>query len=163
MRKRWIVVLSLGLIAITTTTACNRKLLYSRDREMEPISKLFPTAIDEAFRVAKESLIRLGYRIERENPTEATLQTGWLSTKASSHYIDLFDHRDYGTVGAYYRLEVKVAEKEGKAEVEVSAPVRSIIGGRLRSSHREEKKVLKKMADLLRRSDFEMSNVGVEE
>ena len=156
----------IGLLLITSLlgplTACNRKIIYSKDRAMEPISKLFNTSLDEAYKTSKEAILRLGYRIDREDEPQKSFRTVWLSTKADSHYVDLFDRRDYGTVGAYYRLQVKVTEKQGQADVEIEAPVRSIIG-RMKSSHIEEKKVLKKMADLLRKEDFEMTNVGVEE
>ena len=156
-------VLLIALAAAVISSGCNKKIVYSKDRDMEPLSKTFASSsIDDAFKAAKEAVLRLGYRIEREDASQGTLRTGWQSTKASSHYVDLFDHRDYGTVGAYYRIELKISEMAGKTEVEVFAPVRSVIG-RMKSSHEEEGKILKKMADLLRKDDFEMSNVGVEE
>ncbi len=159
----FILLVFLGLaLALGGGSACQRKILYSKDREMKSVSRLFNTSADEAFRAGREAVTRLGYRVERENIPQKTLQTGWISTKANSHYVDLFDHQDYGTVGAYYRLELRVEESEGKALVEVSAPVRSIVG-RMKSSQREEKKVLQKIADLVRREDFELSNVGAEE
>ena len=149
-------------ILLIILTACNRPLLHSKDREMEPLTKVFPTSAPNALKVGREALVRLGYKIETEDESEGLLKTGWRSTKASSHYVDLFDRRDYGTVGAYYQIKLRVLEKEGKAEVKVSAPVRSVVG-RLKSSHAEEQKILQKMTDLLRPEDFEMTNVGVPE
>lgn len=150
------------LFVLLTGSACNKAILHSKDREMEPVSRTFATSVPDALRVAKEVLLNLGYKIDNEDPAAATLKTGWRSTRASSHYLDLFDRQDYGTVGAYYRIDLRVKESSGKADVEVSAPVRSVIG-RIRSSHREEKKILGKIADQLRREDFEMTNVGVQE
>ncbi len=155
-------VTTLCILTLLGVSGCNKKLIYSKDREMEPLSKTFATSPDDAFETAREALTRLGYKIDHEDKSEKVLTTGWQSTKATSHYVDLFDRKDYGTVGAYYRLRVKVEERGGKAAVEVSAPVRSIVG-RIKTNYREEKKLFRKMADLLRREDFEMSNVGVED
>ncbi len=145
-------------------TSCTKVLVRGKDKDMEPVSRLYYTSPDLATKAGREALIRLGYRIDNEDASTKTLTTNWQSTKAASHYIDLFDRRDYGTVGAYYRLKLQVIERvNGQTEVAVSAPVRSIITGRLYSSNREEKKVLKKIQDLLRTDDFEITNVGVEE
>lgn len=150
-------------LALLPLSGCNKAILYGRDKEMEPVAKAFSISTSDAFKMAKESLASLGYRIEKEDESQGTIRTSWLPTKASSHYVDLFDRRDYGTVGAYYRILVHVSENNGKTQVEVSAPTRSIIVGRLMTAHREENKVLKKMTELLRREDFEMTNVGVSE
>ena len=154
--------LSILILGVFGFSACNKAILHSRDREMEPVSKIYNVSSEEAFKTTKEILIQLGYKIDRDDPADGTLVTGWQSTKAGSHYVDLFDHKDYGTVGAYYRLKVHVTEEGGKAKVEISAPVRSIIG-RLHSAHSEENKVLSRLADHVRREDFEMTNVGVTE
>ncbi len=150
------------VLALGSLTSCNKAVIYSKDREMEPISKIYSAPVVDVYKSAHEVLTSSGYKIQREDPATGKIITGWLSTKATSHYVDLFDHRDYGTVGAYYRLDLTVVEKSGKTELTISAPVRSIVG-RIKSSHEEEKRVLNKIADLLRREDFEMTNVGTTE
>ena len=145
-------------------TSCTKVLAHGRDKDYDPATKQFSTSTDGAYKAGKEALVRLGYKIETEDEKANTLTTNWTSAKATSHYVDLFDHRDYGTVGAYYRLKLEVTEGVGgKTNVAVSAPTRSLITGRLRTSYNEEKKVLRKIADLLRSDDFEMTNVGVTE
>lgn len=147
---------------LSSLAGCNKAVLHSKDREMEPIVRVFRPAKPDTYKAAKESLIALGYKIQEEDESQGRLKTGWRSTRASSHYVDLFDRKDYGTVGAYYQIVLSIKEVDGKSEVEVSAPVRSVVG-RIKSSHSEEEKVLDRMADLLRREDFEMTNVGVTE
>lgn len=163
MKVKKLVLFVLVLAAILPSVSCYKVLIHSKDKDQEPVTELYGTSIEEAMKVGREALIRLGYRIEREETTENTLYTGWQSAKATSHYIDLFDRRDYGTVGAYYRLKLTAEERAGKTQVAVSAPTRAIVTGRLKSSFREEKRVLKKIRDLLRTDDFEITNVGVEE
>jgi len=158
-----IVKLVLILAVALPSISCYKVLIHSKDKEQEPVTELFDTSIEEALKVGHEALIRLGYKIEREDKDASTLYTGWQSSKPTSHYVDLFDHRDYGTVGAYYRIKLTAEERAGKTQVAVSAPTRAVISGRLKTSFREEKKVLKKMRDLIRTDDFEITNVGVEE
>lgn len=157
---------ALGLLLVAflslTSSSCAKVIVHSRDRPMEPVSQLFSTSVPEAYKAGKEALLNLGYKVDREDTKASTIKTRWASTKATSHYVDLFDRKDYGTVSAYYQIQLHVMERGPKAEVEVAAPVRSITG-RMKSSHEEEERILHKIADLLRKQDFEITNVGVEE
>jgi hypothetical protein len=156
--------LAAAVLSSLTGLSCTKVLVHGRDKDMDAVTKLYGTSTEVAYKVGKEALIRLGYKIENEDEDKLTLITNWQSAKATSHYVDLFDRRDYGTVGAYYRLKMEVTEAPaGKTQVAVSAPVRSLITGRLRTSNREEKRVLRKITDLLRSDDFSITNVGVEE
>jgi hypothetical protein len=158
------VLLAALLLLAGSHAACTKVLAHGRDKDYDPATKSFSASTDGAYKAGKEALIRLGYKIETEDEKTNTIVTNWTSAKATSHYVDLFDHRDYGTVGAYYRLKLEVTEGVGgHTLVAVSAPTRSLITGRLRTSYNEENKVLKKIADLLRTDDFEMTNVGVTE
>ncbi len=152
---------SLTLIALLSLAACNKVILHSHDKDFDPAVKTFSVPPEDALKAAKEALLSRGYRIHDEDKEK--IRTAWLSTKADSHYVDLFDRKDYGTIGAYFRIVVHVTEKNGKSEVEISAPIRSVITGRVRTSYYEEKRILAKMTDLLRKDDFEITNVGVEE
>jgi hypothetical protein len=161
--KKLVLVMT-GILALSSLMACTKVLVHGRDKDLDPATQLYSTSPEVAYKVGKEALIRLGYKIENEDEKTGTLVTNWNSTKATSHYIDLFDHKDYGTVSAYYRLKMQITESvAGRTQVAVSAPVRSIITGRLKSSYREEKRVLKKIQDLLRTDEFSITNVGVED
>ncbi len=162
VRRTWAMA-GMILWAALFASSCTKVLVHSKDKDYEPVTQLFNTSVDLAHKAGAEALTRLGYKIEREDTEPNRILTKWQSTKATSHYIDLFDHRDYGTVSAYYRIKLNIEERGGRALVSVSAPTRAIVYQRMRTSYREEKKVLRKMTDLLRKEDFEITNVGVEE
>lgn len=156
------------LLGLTLTlsflfSACNKPIVKSRDKEFDPLSKTFSNTPNEVFEAAQKVLEQAGFRIARADKDAGLIQTNWISTKATSHYLELFGKKDYGTVGAYYRMTVKLEEKENKSKVDVFTTARSIITGRLHSDYSEEKKFLSKMTDYLRRDDFEITNVGVDE
>ena len=159
--KRWL--LCLLICGSTLVMSCNKVVVRARDKEFSPITKTFSTTPKEAFEAVQKVLEQTGYKIARADEDVGIVQTGWISTKAASHYLDLFDRKDYGTVGAYYRLTVKLSEKDNKEQVDVFSTARSVITGRLHSSYSEEEKFLSKMTDYLRRDDFEITNVGVDE
>lgn len=141
---------------------CAKVLVHGKDRPAEPLEKRFSAPPPDAFQGAKKALEMLGYKVQDVDEERMIVKSGWQSTKPNSHYLDLFDRKDYGTTGAYYQLVIQVEEEAGESNVSVAAPVRSVIN-HITSSHREERKILKKIGDLLRRDDFEMTNVGVKE
>ncbi|MBI4197473.1 MAG: hypothetical protein HY539_06570 [Deltaproteobacteria bacterium] len=150
------------LIILLALTGCNKAVVQGKDRPIQPISRSFAASVDETFEAAKKSLRLNDYEIQKENSEEKTVVTEWMPTKATSHYTEVFGEKDYGTIGAYFHLRLKVQERDGKAEVQITAPVRSLAGYQ-RSTYREEKKIFKKIADLLRSDSFKMTNLGVEE
>lgn len=152
---------AVALALLVSLTACNKAVVKGKERPIEPLSRTFSAPVPNVYEAAIEALAAAGYEIRETNEARGLIRTAWISTRAASHYTELFGQHDYGTVGAYYRLEVRVSEKEGKSEIQVLAPVKSLVAHQ-KSTGREERKVLKKIADLLRREDFEMTNVGTE-
>ncbi len=151
------------LIALLATTGCTKVLVYGKDHPAAAtIEKKFSAPAKETFESGKKALDMLGYKIDDSDEAKGSIRSGWMSTKSNSHYLDLFERKDYGTTGAYYRVEISIEEEGGKSVVTISTPVRSLVNHVI-SSGREERRVLNKMADLLRREDFEMTNVGVQE
>ena len=153
--KKWL------LLALALLPACNKAVVHGRERPAEPVTQRYDRPVPEIFAAAKTALSQLGYEIRDSDESRGLIRTGWTATRAGSHYTEIFDRKDYGTTGAYYRLDLTVEEREGKTEVSVAAPVKSLVPHQV-SSRREERKVLSKIADLLRREDFEMTNVGTE-
>ncbi len=149
------------LISLLVLTACNKPVVQGKVRPISPLTRSYSHATPTTFEATRQALTLLGYQIRKENPEEGRLQTEWRSTTATSHYTEVFDQKDFGTVGTYYRLEIQVREKGNGSEVEVAAPVKSLVAHQ-KSTSQVEKKLLKKVGDLLRGDDFEMTNVGTE-
>lgn len=151
----------LPLLLLFSLSHCQKVVVHGKDRPMEPLIQKLKAPSDHAFEAARKALLATGYEIQEQDAGKKILRTTWVSTQATSHYTDLFDQKDYGTVGAYYHLRVLIREEGPHSVVEISAPVRSLVAHQ-KSSYREERKVLKKMKDILRSDSFEMTNLGVE-
>ncbi|MBI2082830.1 MAG: hypothetical protein HYT76_04595 [Deltaproteobacteria bacterium] len=150
------------LITLLIGVGCNKVVVHGKDRPNPSVSRTYSASLDETFSASQKTLATLGYEISEANPSGGTIRTRWISTKATSHYTDVFGEKDYGVVGTYYRLEIALEEKGEKTSVAVSAPVRSLVH-KQKSTYREEKKFLKKLADFLRKDQFDLTNIGASE
>ncbi len=160
--KTQLAVLFLGAV-IMLLQACTTPLVSSRDLALKPISRTFNAPAIAAFEAAEQALRDMDYKVEYADQDQGVLRTGWMSTTADSHYVELFGREDYGPTGAYYHLTVRITvEGPGSSVVEVSAPLRTIIT-RMNSSYRQEKKFLAKVKNLLRPADIQVTNIGVVE
>ena len=72
-----------------------------------------------------------------------------------------FERRDYGlTDGAYYQLVVDIMEEGSQMKVAVSTTIKSI-AGKMKTSGKVEKRILKQLKNYLRAPQIQMTNVGV--
>ena len=137
-------------------------MVYGKDRPADPLEKKFHGSVTDTFESSKKALEMLGYKIQEASSERGIVKSGWRSTKPNSHYLDIFNRKDYGTTGTYYQVVIQIEEEGGMSTVAVSTPVRSLIN-HVTSSYREERKILDKIGDLLRRDDFELTNVGIKD
>lgn len=139
-------------------SACNKPALYGTVQESDSITQNFKAPPPAAFEAAKHALVYLGYSLKQENPEQGILETYWQPTKAGSHYVSVFGRRDYGTVGAYYQLRVKVRPRGEGSAVSVANISKSFISN-LKSAEREEREFLSKVDDFTRK-DIQVTNIG---
>ncbi len=153
----------LVILGIGSLAACNTPLVTGRDIAMKPVYKTFSSPVVATFEAAEKALNDMDYKVEYADKDQGVLRTGWMPTTADSHYLDLFDYKDYGVTGSYYHLTVRITEDgPSKSIVEVQAPLRTIVT-RMKSSYRQEKKFLARVRNYLRPADIEVTNIGVVE
>ncbi|MFO1462740.1 MAG: hypothetical protein U1F66_03115 [bacterium] len=153
------IVLALGIGL--SFAACSKPKLFGTNQPADPVVKYYSVAPADAFRAAKEALVFRGYSLKEENNQDFTLETYWQPTTADSHYVLVFGRRDYGTVGAYYRLAVKVTPQGSGSKVSITNVARSFITD-LKSSNREEDEVFSKISDFTRKRDIQVTNIGLQ-
>lgn len=154
----WIVSLTLAM----TTLACTKV-----HRTATPVMpKLYqqtyaatPNAIYYALRWALKTY---GYPIAEEDLQNGIIKTRYVPVGATSHYIDVFTHKDFGVNGAYHQLEVRLVPKGGQTEVQVGSRIQAAVSP-IYSSGEEEKLILSKVADYLRSQNAQVTNLGIQE
>jgi len=151
--------LFLGLLSLTH---CGKPRLFGKEMAVHPIKKTFPVDPKAAFTATKEALEFNGYEVQKEDDKATSLETHWQPTSSDSHYVIVFNRPDYGTVGAYHKIVVKISPKgTNQSEVEIYSQAQSIISN-LVSSGAEENKILTKIADFTRKPNIEVTNVGLQ-
>ncbi len=154
-------ILILSSFFLLSLAHCGKPRLFGQDMKGETVVKAFPVDAGLTFKSVKEALVIRGYNLQNENAQEGALETHWQPTTSDSHYVDMFNRQDRGTVGAYYKLVVKVKPQGNQSEVEIYSLAKSIISN-LKSTGIEEEKVLDKVADFTRKSNIEVTNVGIQ-
>ena len=161
MNRHWtgrIFLLSFVLIA---GAACSKPKLYGTIQEAKEVVKFYQVPPEDAFRAAKEALAFRGYSIKTIDETNKTIETYWQPSTADSHYVEVFGRRDYGTVGAYYRLSVKVSPRANGSSVAITNVAKSFISN-LKSTERVEDEVFEKISDFTRKRDINVTNIGLQ-
>lgn len=153
--------LSFVLIALSLG-ACTKVMVYGKDRPVDPVVRHYAATPQDVYAAAKSVLTEMGYKIGFDSDKRYRLRTGWQPTTADSHYVELFGRKDYGTVGAYYRIHLYVEESDGASDVSIMSTPRSTVPN-VKSSGRVEKKILDLIANQLRPDDIEITNVGLQE
>ncbi len=145
----------------TTNATCTKEIVYAKDYFTAPEKIYASTDKITVMAAMKKTLEQLGYEIASNDEENGKMTTGWKAVEVDSHYYDLFGRPDYGsTDGAYYQLLVDLNEEGSRLKVLVATKVKTIVG-KLHSSGKVEKRVLKQLEDYLRSPQIEMSNVGV--
>ena len=147
----------LGLLIVS----CSKPALYGTLQEDQSEVKNYQVPPQEAFRAAKEALVFRGYSLKNVDDQNMTIETYWQPTTADSHYVYVFDRKDFGTVGAYYRLAVKVSAQGNGAKVSITNVAKSFISN-VKSSHTQEDAVFEKVSDFTRKRDIQVTNIGLQ-
>lgn len=143
-------------------TSCNHPVVYGNEMQLKTFAKDFKGSTPTVFEAARRALTDEGYKILENHPESGTLETGWIPAKAASHYVDLFNRKDYATVGAYYKIHVEVAADGDQQKVDIHSIAKSTISN-LKSSGSEEEKIFDRIANMLRSASIEITNVGMTE
>lgn len=159
MKKRCI----FAFFVLTFALSCAHPTFEAREKTTATVSMSFETNANDAYYAVRWALKTSGYSITEENLQDGIVTSGWRPSTADSHYLDPFGgHRDYGVNGAYFRLEAKLIPEGSMTRVEISSRVKSMIA-HLKSSEIEERKILDKISDYLRKPDIRVTNIGIEE
>lgn len=163
MNTKRFIKLSLVLFFFSTLLACNKPALYGTLQPAQEVVRYYQVPPAEAFRAAKESLAFRGYSLKRVDEPQMEIETYWQPSTADSHYVDVFGRRDFGTVGSYYRLLIKVAPQGSGSgsKVTITNVAKSFIAN-LKSSQQEEQSVFTKIDDFTRKQDIQVTNIGLQ-
>ena len=155
-----VLILVLGVAA----GACNKPFLRAKtSKNVKFDSKEFNATPNDCYYALRYAFKINGYSMGSENLSDGVLKSTWLPVTADSHYVPLFDSRDYGATGAYYQLEARVVPRgQNRTKLEIGSRVKGVVSN-IQSSYVEEQKILATVGSYLRKREPEITNEGIEE
>ncbi|MBI4210998.1 MAG: hypothetical protein HY540_00025 [Deltaproteobacteria bacterium] len=149
------------LLMVIFTGSCSKPLLVGRVLpKVDYASQSFSTTANDAYVAVRKALYRAGYSVTSEDLKEGVLQTTWVPATSDSHYLPLFERRDFAPTGSYHQLEVQIVPEGEKVLVRVGSRMKSLAVN-LKSSELEEQKILTYTADALRNEEPNVTNIGL--
>ena len=143
--------------------SCTKPLASARVKpEVDYVSRTFAAVPNDIYYAARWALVEAGYSVGSENLADGVLTTAWQPVRSSSHYIPLFNRKDFGVTNSYHQLEIRILPGDGRAEVQVGSRMKTLVSS-LRSAGTEERRILDDIGSYLRKGEPTVTNLGVDE
>lgn len=152
----------LFFLILSSLLSCNKTYRVAKPIEPHFFEKTFPASPNEVYYGLRWALRTYGYPIAEEDHQNGVMKTRFVPVGPKSHYIPVFDRKDYGVNGAYHRLEVRLVPKGGATEVQIGSRIQSVVA-KIHSSGSEEEMILEKVATYLRSPNVQATNLGIQE
>lgn len=151
------------LISQFLILSCAKPLVDGKTYAMEPVSRVIPADPNTIYYAVRWAFDECGYPIGPEDLASGVIESKWVPTAAGSHYVDIFDGRDYGASASYYKMVVRIVPQDvGSSRVEARTDVKAFVNG-MRSTGDKERAILEKIAEYARGNSINVTNLGVEE
>ena len=158
MRK--IATVFLILIA-SSIAACSKPMVSSTiNPDVKYLSRDYAAVPNDIYYAVRAVFRDLDYPVNEENLSSGVITSTWMPTTSDSHYMLLFDRKEYGVTNSYYQMEVQVVSEEGRTRVKAGTRLKGIVANQ-HSSGIEEKKLLDLVGNYLRKSPPDVTNLGL--
>lgn len=143
-------------------SSCTKTLSTAKSISLPAYKQSFAANPNQIYYALRWALKAYDYPIAEEDLQNGIVKSRIVPVKATSHYVDVFKHRDFGVSGAYHQLEVRLVPQNGRTEVQVASKVQGVVKN-IKSTGQEETLILTKVGDYLRSANTSVTNLGVQE
>ncbi len=156
-------VLYVLMLVLVFMAGCSKPLVSAHIAADSPgVERDYAALPNDVYYAARWALVNAGIPVANENLQEGVITSTWIPVSSGSHYIDLFDRKDWGVTNSYYQLEIRIIPGEGRTSVKVLTRPKTIVSN-LKSSGAKENEVLSAIGNSLRKNAPEITNLGVSE
>jgi hypothetical protein len=146
---------------VFAASACAKPLATAKVLpDVNYISREFAAEPNDVYYSVRWGLDQNGYAVAHEDLKSGIVTTTWQPVTSDSHYVPMFDRRDYIVTKSYHQLEIQISSQDGRSRVKVGSRIKSLVSN-LKSSGIEERKVLASIGDHLGTGEPEITNLGV--
>ncbi len=154
-----LVVVSLMLVAV----GCSKPLADAQViKNIHYFSDDYAAQPNDVYYALRFALEQNGFPMNAENMQDGVFTTAWLPVTSDSHYIPLFNRKEYSVTNSFFQLDIRVVPMDGRTQVDVGTRVKSLVD-KLKSSGVIERQVLADIGNFLRKGEPTITNLGVSE
>lgn len=150
--------LMLLLFAACTKAAVSGKVLS----EVTVREARYHATANDVYYAVRDTLTEQAYGVASEDLKAGSIVTAWMPTTSDSHFVEVFGRRDSSVNPSYYQLDIQLSPEGGFTIVKVSSHMKSLVSN-LKSSGLAEDRVLKGIVKHLRKTEPNITNLGVSE
>lgn len=162
-RSRFFGFCALSSVICCLVIGCTKPLATGRITTTEPVTRVMPSDPNTIYYGIKWAMEQMGYPEGSEDLAGGVVESKWVPTGAGSHYVNLFDGRDYGANAMYYKMVVRIVPVDvSSSKVEAYTEVNSIVD-KVETTGQKERAMLDKIAEHIRGYSVTVTNLGVEE
>ena len=154
----------LGLACVTFVLAgCAKPMAEGTFMSTKPIAKTMNSDANSIYYGIKWAFDETGLPLGEQDLAGGVVESKWVPVGAATHFVNVFDRKDFGANGAYYKMIITIIPVEGGvSRVEAHTKVQSIIS-RIESYGSKERDVLAKIENHARNYNVVVTNLGVED
>jgi len=157
MRAALLTVLVISLLAVS----CSKPMAVAHTDDIRYFSRDYAAVPNDAYYAVRWALKENDLSVAEEDLPGGIIKTAWVPATSDSHYIELFDRRDFGVTNTYFQLEIHLVDRGGRTIVKVGSRTKTLVNN-LHSSGIVEYAVLNDIGNYLRKSSPDLTNLGIE-
>lgn len=131
-------------------------------KDVEYVSRDYAADANDIYYAVRWALVECAYPLANENMQDGIITTAWVPITSNSHYVEIFGRRDFGVTNSYHQIEIQVVPEDGRTRVKSGSRFKTMVAN-MKSSGVEERKILDRIGDRLRKTEPEVTNLGIDE
>jgi hypothetical protein len=152
--------LAMVVVAIFAAS-CSKPMAVAHTDEVRYFSRDYAAVPNDTYYAVRWALKENDLSVAEEDLPGGIVKTAWVPVTSDSHYIEVFDRRDFGVTNSYFQLEIHLVDRGGRTVVKVGSHVKTLVNN-LHSSGIVEYAVLNDIGNYLRKSSPDLTNLGIE-
>lgn len=147
-------------LVFASLVGCTKTFSVAKPQNLPAYQATFAVSPNDLYYALRWALTNHGYPIADEDFQNGVITTHYVPVTATSHYVDVFGRKDFGVTNSHHQLEARLMPKEGVTIVTLHSRAQSVAQP-FRSTGDEERKILAKMGDYLRKKNIQVTNLGL--
>jgi len=150
------------ILAALLAASCSKPLAVAHMDNTQYFTRSYAAVPNDTYYGVRWALKETGHSVAEEDLPAGIIKTAWVPVSSNSHYVEIFNRRDYGVTNSYYHLDIRLTDESGRTRVKIASHAKTMVNN-LRSAGVVEYAILNHIGDYLRKSSPNLTNLGISE